>query len=52
MLAWVATLLAMRGYSLTGKNMKEIQAVNNACKQAIAEGMTLDEAMKKRPAEE
>ena len=46
MLAWAATLWAMRGYSLTGAKMKEIQAVNAARRQAIAEGMRLEEAMK------
>lgn len=45
MLAWAATLLAMRRYSLTGARMKEIQAVNAARKHAIAEGMTLEQAM-------
>ncbi len=45
MLAWAATLWAMKGYSLTGKKMKEIQAVNNARKEAIAGGMSLEEAM-------
>ena len=47
MLAWAATLLAMRRYSLTGARMKEIQAVNAARKDAIAEGMSLEEAMAK-----
>ncbi len=47
MIAWAATLIAMKGYSLTGAKMKQIQAVNSARKQAVAEGMTLDEAMKK-----
>ena len=45
MLAWAATLLAMRGYSLTGEKMKTIQAVNAARKEAVAKGMTLDQAM-------
>ena len=45
MLAWAATLWAMKGYSLTGAKMKEIQAVNAARRQAIAEGMSLEEAM-------
>lgn len=45
MLAWVATLLAMKGYSLTGARMKEIQEVNAARKEAISEGMSLEEAM-------
>ena len=46
-LLFLATLWAMRGYSLTGEKMKEIQAVNAARKQGIAEGMTIDEAMDK-----
>ncbi len=45
MLAWAATLWAMKGYSLTGKKMKEIQAVNNARKAYVATGKTLEEAM-------
>lgn len=46
MIAWAATLLAMRGYALTGKRMKTIQAVNAARKEAIAQGMSLEQAMK------
>ena len=45
MLAWIATLWAMKGYTLTGPRMKEIQAVNAKRKDAIAEGMSLNEAM-------
>ena len=45
MLAWILTLSAMKGYTLTGEKMKEIQAVNNARKQGIAQGMTLEQAM-------
>lgn len=47
MLAWIATLIAMKGYRLTGERMKEIQAVNAARKEGIARGMTLEEAMSK-----
>lgn len=47
MLAWIATLVAMKGYKLTGARMKEIQAINNARKEGIAQGMTLEEAMAK-----
>ena len=47
MAAWVATLIAMKGYTLTGDRMKEIQEVNAARKKAIAEGMELEEAMQK-----
>lgn len=46
MIAWTATLLAMKGYSLTGERMKEIQAVNAVRKDAIAKGMRIEEAMK------
>ena len=37
----------MKGYSLTGARMKEIQEVNTKRKQAIAQGMSLEEAMEK-----
>lgn len=47
MVAWIATLVAMKGYSLTGPRMKEIQAVNAQRKEAIAAGMSLEEAMGK-----
>ena len=47
MLAWAATLIAMKGYDLTGDRMKEIQAVNTCRKDAIADGMSLQEAMQK-----
>lgn len=45
--AWVLTLWAMKGYHLTGDRMKEIQAVNACRKDAIADGMPLEEAMQK-----
>ena len=45
MAAWAATLLAMKNYSLTGERMKEIQAVNAVRKDAIANGMSIEEAM-------
>lgn len=45
MLAWAATLLAMKGYELDGERVKEIQAVNAARKAGIASGMTLEQAM-------
>lgn len=47
MVAWIATLIAMRGYTLTGERMKEIQEVNAKRKEAIANGMSLNEAMEK-----
>ncbi len=46
MLAWAATLIAMKGYTLTGEKMKTIQAVNAARKEALAGGMSLEQAMK------
>ena len=47
MVAWAATLFAMKNYELTGARMKEIQAVNAARKEAVAGGVTLEEAMEK-----
>lgn len=49
MVAWTATLVAMKGYSLTGDKMQEIQQVNSLRKEAIAKGMTLEDAMKTWP---
>lgn len=45
MIAWAATLLAMRKYELTGERMKEIQQINHQRKEAIANGMSMEEAM-------
>lgn len=45
MVAWVLTLIAMKGYALDGKKVKVIQAVNAARKEAIANGMSMEEAM-------
>jgi Na+/melibiose symporter-like transporter len=45
MIAWALTLLAMKGYSLDGKRIKTIQAVNAARKAAVAEGMSMEDAM-------
>lgn len=47
LIAWAATLWAMKGYSLTGARMKEIQAINACRKDAIAQGMPKEEAMAK-----
>ena len=47
MVAWAATLIAMKGYSLTGEKMKEIQAVNACRRDAVANGMTLEDAMER-----
>ncbi len=45
MLAWVLTLIAMKGYVLDGEKVKTIQAVNAARKAAVAGGMSMEEAM-------
>lgn len=45
MLAWTLTIWAMKGYSLDGKRVKEIQAVNAARKAAVENGMSMEEAM-------
>jgi Na+/melibiose symporter-like transporter len=45
MIAWVATLIAMKGYILTGEKMREIQEVNKKRREAIAGGMTMEQAM-------
>ena len=47
MAAWAITLLVMRKYELTGDRMKKIQEINNKRKEAIANGMTMEEAMAK-----
>jgi len=47
MVAWAATLIAMKGYILTGEKMKEIQAVNACRREGIKQGMTMAEAMQK-----
>ena len=47
MAAWAITLLVMKDYELTGDRMKEIQEINNKRKEAIANGMTMEEAMAK-----
>lgn len=45
MVAWALTLWAMKGYELSGPRMKEIQAINAARKELVAQGVTLEEAM-------
>ena len=45
MLAWAATLIAMKGYALTGEKMKEIQAINACRRDAVAGGMKLEDAI-------
>ena len=45
MIAWIATLIAMKGYILTGEKMKQIQDVNQKRKAAISGGMSIEKAM-------
>ena len=45
MCAWALTLWAMKGYELDGARIKTIQAVNAARKAAIADGMSVEDAM-------
>ena len=45
MVAWALTLWAMKGYELSGPRMKEIQAINAARKELVANGMSLEDAM-------
>lgn len=47
MIAWAVTLVAMRGYTLTGERMREIRIVNAARKAAVARGMSVEQAMEK-----
>ena len=46
MAAWALTLIAMKNYELDGKRVKTIREVNTARKNAIANGMSQEEAMK------
>lgn len=46
MAAWALTLWAMKGYSLDGKRVKVIQAVNAARKSAIEKGMSQIDALR------
>ena len=45
MAAWTLTLISMGGYELDGQRVKTVQAVNAARKAAIAQGMSMEEAM-------
>ena len=47
MISWLITQFAMHKYSLTGEKMAHIQQVNANRKDAIAKGMSMEEAMKK-----
>ena len=49
MCAWALTLWSMTGYELDGERVKEIQEVNGRRKDAIASGMTIEEAMEQYP---
>ncbi|MCH3909553.1 MAG: MFS transporter [Bacilli bacterium] len=46
MISWIITLISMHFYELSGEKLREIQAVNAVRKEAIAGGMSKDEAMK------
>ena len=45
MLSWIASIVAMKFYSLSGAKMREVQAVNAVRKAAIAKGMNVTQAM-------
>ena len=45
MAAWCITLIAMKGYILTGEKMREIQEVNGKRKAAVEGGMSIEKAM-------
>ena len=45
MISWIITMYSMTKYDLSGEKLKEIQAVNAVRKEAIAGGMSLEEAM-------
>lgn len=45
MAAWLITTLCMTRYSLSGKRLEEIQAVNAVRKAAVQGGMPMDQAM-------
>ena len=46
MAAWLVTIFCMTRYSLSGKKMQEVQAVNAVRKVAVQGGMPMSEAMK------
>ena len=46
MTAWLITTVCMTRYSLSGKRLQEIQAVNAVRKAAVQGGMSMEEAMK------
>lgn len=46
MASWLITVFCMTRYSLSGKRLQEIQAVNAVRKAAVQGGMSMEEAMK------
>lgn len=46
MIAWAVTIFCMSRYSLSGKRLEEIQAVNAVRKAAVSGGMSMQDAMK------
>ena len=49
MCAWALTLWSMKGYEFDGERIREIQAVNAQRKEAVAQGLSVEEAMAKYP---
>ncbi len=45
MIAWAISLIAMKGYILTGGKMKQIQKVNAERLQALSEGKSVEDVM-------
>lgn len=45
MCSWLITIICMTRYSLSGKRLREIQAVNGVRKAAVQGGMSMEEAM-------
>ena len=49
MCAGALTLWSMTGYELDGERVKEIQEINGKRREAVAQGLTIQEAMEKYP---
>ena len=47
MVSWLVTTFCMSRYSLSGKKLQEVQAVNAVRKAAVKGGMSMEEAMEK-----
>lgn len=47
MIAWIATLAAMHRYQLTGERMREIQMINAVRRDAVNNGMSVQEALER-----